>query len=242
MMAPIRQVREARKQNKNELALYRHAPKFVPAGQSTQMIIGATGESDWQIMKVAEHMYQKYEMKRVFYSAFLRVNEDSLLPVLPGGPPLLREHRLYQADWLLRFYGFGTEELLSEENPDFNLLLDPKCDWALRHLDRFPVEVMGADYHTLLRVPGIGYRSAGRIVKARGLGTLDYGNLKKMGVVLKRAVYFITCGGRQMYPVKLQEDYILRNLLDGKEKLSADAKDTSVYRQMSLFDDPRFSV
>lgn len=242
MMAPIRQVREARKQNKNELALYRHAPKFVPAGQSTQMIIGATGESDWQIMKVAEHMYQKYEMKRVFYSAFLRVNEDSLLPVLPGGPPLLREHRLYQADWLLRFYGFGTEELLSEENPNFNLLLDPKCDWALRHLDRFPVEVMGADYHTLLRVPGIGYRSAGRIVKARGLGTLDYGNLKKMGVVLKRAVYFITCGGRQMYPVKLQEDYILRNLLDGKEKLSADAKDTSVYRQMSLFDDPRFSV
>lgn len=242
MMAPIRQVREARKQNKNELALYRHAPKFVPAGQSTQMIIGATGESDWQIMKVAEHMYQKYEMKRVFYSAFLRVNEDSLLPVLPGGPPLLREHRLYQADWLLRFYGFGTEELLSEENPDFNLLLDPKCDWALRHLDRFPVEVMGADYHTLLRVPGIGYRSAGRIVKARGLGTLDYGNLKKMGVVLKRAVYFITCGGRQMYPVKLQEDYILRNLLDGKEKLSADAKDTSGCRQMSLFDDPRFSV
>ncbi len=242
MLAPIRQVYRQRKQNRHELTLYRHAPKFVPAGQSTQMIVGASGESDWQIMKVAEHMYRKYEMKRVFYSAFLRVNEDRLLPVLPGGPPLLREHRLYQADWLLRFYGFGTEELLSEDRPDFNLLLDPKCDWALRHLEQFPVEVMRADYHTLLRVPGIGYRSAERIVKARGLGTLDYGNLKKMGVVLKRAVYFITCGGRQMYPVKLQEDYILRNLLDGKEKLPADARDTSVYEQLSLFDDPRFSV
>ena len=242
MLAPIRQVYRQRKQNRHELTLYRHAPKFVPAGQSTQMIVGASGESDWQIMKVAEHMYRKYEMKRVFYSALLRVNEDRLLPVLPGGPPLLREHRLYQADWLLRFYGFGAEELLSEDRPDFNLLLDPKCDWALRHLEKFPVEVMQADYHTLLRVPGIGYRSAGRIVKARGLGTLDYGNLKKMGVVLKRAVYFITCGGRQMYPVKLQEDYILRNLLDGKEKLPAGARDTSVYEQLSLFDDPRFSV
>ena len=240
MLAPIRQVRETRRQNKNELALYRHAPKFVPAGQSTQMIIGATGESDWQIMKVAEHMYKKYEMKRVFYSAFLRVNEDSLLPVLPGGPPLLREHRLYQADWLLRFYGFETEELLSRDKPDFSLLLDPKCDWALRHLEQFPVEVTKADYPTLLRVPGIGYRSAGRIVRARRLGTLDYTNLKKMGVVLKRAVYFITCGGKQMYPVKLQEDYILRNILDGKEKLPTG--DSSSYVQLSLFDDPRFSV
>ena len=167
MLAPIQQVQAARRQNKNELALYRHTPKFVPAGQSTQMIIGATGESDWQIMKVAEHMYRKYEMKRVFYSAFLRVNEDSLLPVLPGGPPLLREHRLYQADWLLRYYGFGTDELLSEDKPDFNLLLDPKCDWALRHLDLFPVEVTKADYFTLLRVPVIFYRSAHSIVKAR---------------------------------------------------------------------------
>ena len=242
LLAPIHQVKQMRIQNKNELALYRHAPKFVPAGQSTQMIIGATGENDWQILKVAEHMYKKYDLKRVFYSAFLRVNEDSLLPVLPGGPPLLREHRLYQADWLLRYYGFETDELLSEEKPDFNLLLDPKCDWALRHLDRFPVEVMQADYHTLLRVPGIGYRSAGRIVKARRLGTLDYGNLKKMGVVLKRAVYFITCGGKQMYPVKLTEDYILRNILDGKEKLPPGAGKEPAYEQLSLFDDPRFSV
>ena len=153
MLAPIQQVQTMRRSNKEELILYRHAPKFVPAGQSTQMIIGATGESDYQIMKVAEHMYQKYDMKRVFFSAFVRVNDDQLLPTIPGGPPLLREHRLYQADWLLRFYGFGTEELLSAEKPDFNLLLDPKCDWALRHLEQFPVEVMKADYDTLLRVP-----------------------------------------------------------------------------------------
>jgi len=242
MLAPIQQVQQLRTVNKNELALYRHAPRFVPAGQSTQMIIGATGESDFQIMKVAEHMYKKYEMKRVFYSAFIRVNEDSLLPALPGGPPLLREHRLYQADWLLRFYGFETDELLSEDKPDFNVLLDPKCDWALRHLEQFPVEVMKADYYTLLRVPGIGYKSAQRIVKARRLGTLTYPVLKKMGVVLKRAIYFITCQGRQMYPVKLQEDYILRNILDGKEKLPPGVTGEPQYRQLSLFDDARFSV
>lgn len=242
MLAPIRQVQQMRNQNKKELTVYRHAPRFVPAGQSTQMIIGATGENDFQIMKVAEHMYKKYELKRVFYSAFIRVNDDSLLPALPGGPPLLREHRLYQADWLLRYYGFETEELLSEDRPDFNVFLDPKCDWALRHLEQFPVEVMRADYYTLLRVPGIGYRSARRIVKARRLGTLDYPDLKKMGVVLKRAVYFITCGGKQMYPVKLQEDYILRNILDGKEKLQPGFKQEPAYEQLSLFDDPRFSV
>ena len=242
MLAPIRQVQQMRNQHKKELTVYRHAPRFVPAGQSTQMIIGATGENDFQIMKVAEHMYKKYELKRVFYSAFIRVNDDSLLPALPGGPPLLREHRLYQADWLLRYYGFETEELLSEDRPDFNVFLDPKCDWALRHLEQFPVEVMRADYYTLLRVPGIGYRSARRIVKARRLGTLDYPDLKKMGVVLKRAVYFITCGGKQMYPVKLQEDYILRNILDGKEKLQPGFKQEPAYEQLSLFDDPRFSV
>ena len=242
MLAPIQQVQTMRRSNKEELILYRHAPKFVPAGQSTQMIIGASGESDYQIMKVAEHMYQKYDMKRVFFSAFVRVNDDQLLPAIPGGPPLLREHRLYQADWLLRFYGFGTEELLSAEKPDFNLLLDPKCDWALRHLDLFPVEIMRADYQTLLRVPGIGYKSAQRIVRARRLGSLDYESLKKMGVVLKRAIYFITCKGKQMYPTKLEEDYILRNILDGKERLRAGIPQNVTYQQLSLFDDPRFSV
>ena len=242
MLTPIRQVQTMRKSNKEELILYRHAPKFVPAGQSTQMIIGAGGETDYQIMKMAEGMYRNYEMKRVFYSAFVRVNDDSHLPALPGGPPLLREHRLYQADWLLRYYGFETKELLSEDKPDFNVFLDPKCDWALRHLDLFPVEIMRADYQTLLRVPGIGYKSAQRIVRARRLGSLDYESLKKMGVVLKRAIYFITCRGKQMYPMKLEEDYILRNILDGKERLQAGIPQDVTYQQLSLFDDPRFSV
>ena len=242
MLTPIRQVQTMRKNNKEELILYRHAPKFVPAGQSTQMIIGAGGETDYQIMKMAEGMYRNYEMKRVFYSAFVRVNDDSHLPALPGGPPLLREHRLYQADWLLRYYGFETKELLSEDKPDFNVFLDPKCDWALRHLDLFPVEIMRADYQALLRVPGIGYKSAQRIVRARRLGSLDYEALKKMGVVLKRAVYFITCKGKQMYPTKLEEDYILRNILDGRERLRADILQNVTYQQLSLFDDPRFSV
>lgn len=242
MLTPIRQVQTMRKSNKEELILYRHAPKFVPAGQSTQMIIGAGGETDYQIMKMAEGMYRNYEMKRVFYSAFVRVNDDSHLPALPGGPPLLREHRLYQADWLLRYYGFETEELLSEDKPDFNVFLDPKCDWALRHLDLFPVEIMRADYQTLLRVPGIGYKSAQRIVRARRLGSLDYESLKKMGIVLKRAIYFITCKGKQMYPTKLEEDYILRNILDGKERLPSGIPQDVTYQQLSLFDDPRFSV
>ena len=242
MLTPIRQVQTMRKSNKEELILYRHAPKFVPAGQSTQMIIGAGGETDYQIMKMAEGMYRNYEMKRVFYSAFVRVNDDSHLPALPGGTPLLREHRLYQADWLLRYYGFETKELLSEDKPDFNVFLDPKCDWALRHLDLFPVEIMRADYQTLLRVPGIGYKSAQRIVRARRLGSLDYESLKKMGVVLKRAIYFITCKGKQMYPTKLEEDYILRNILDGKERLQAGIPQDITYQQLSLFDDPRFSV
>ena len=242
MLTPIRQVQTLRKNNKEELILYRHAPKFVPAGQSTQMIIGAGGETDYQIMKMAEGMYRNYEMKRVFYSAFVRVNDDSHLPALPGGPPLLREHRLYQADWLLRYYGFETKELLSEDKPDFNVFLDPKCDWALRHLDLFPVEIMRADYQELLRVPGIGYKSAQRIVRARRLGSLDYEALKKMGVVLKRAVYFITCKGKQLYPTKLEEDYILRNILDRRERLRSDIPQNVMYQQLSLFDDPRFSV
>lgn len=239
ILAPMRQVQLARTENKNELTLYRSAPRFVPAGQSTQMIIGATPENDYQIISVAESLYRKFELKRVFYSAFVQVNEDPLLPVLPGGPPLLREHRLYQADWLLRYYDFRADELLNERHPNFNVFLDPKCDWALSHLETFPVEVSRADYRTLLRVPGIGPRSAQRIVRARRMGTLDYDTLRRTGVVLKRAVYFITCNGRQMYPLKLDEDFILRNLLqDGKRGIPTE---TATYRQLSLFDDVRFA-
>ncbi len=240
ILTPMRLVQNRMTENKQELQLYRNAPRFVPAGQSTQMIIGATPETDFQIIQVAESLYQKFELKRVFYSAFVHVNEDAALPAKTGeGPPLLREHRLYQADWLLRYYHFQADELLSEENPNFNVVFDPKCNWALTHLEEFPVEVNRADYKMLLRVPGIGYKSAVRIVKARRLGMLDFADLKKIGVVLKRALYFITCGGRMMYPTKMDEDYITRNLLSAGEKLPAEVTGMG-YRQISLFDDVRF--
>lgn len=239
ILLPMRMVQDGIARNKNEVIQYRNAPQFVPAGQSTQMIIGATPESDYQIMSVAQNLYQKFDLKRVFYSAFVHVNEDKALPVLPGGPPLLREHRLYQADWLLRYYGFQAEELLSEEKPNFNVLLDPKCDWALRHLEQFPVEINRADYRMILRVPGIGVKSAQRIVKARRNGNLSFEDLKKIGVVLKRALYFITCNGQMMYRTKIEEDYITRNLLSLHEKLPVPV-DGMTYRQMSLFDDKSF--
>lgn len=235
ILKPMRQIQTTIQSNKSELAVYRHAPRFVPAGQSTQMIIGATPESDFQIMSVAESLYQKFDLKRVFYSAFVNVNHDSNLPVLPGGPPLLREHRLYQADWLLRFYGFEAHELLSESRPNFNVLLDPKCDWALGHLEFFPVEINRADYYTLLRVPGIGNKSAQRIVKARRMANLSFDDIKKLGVVIKRALYFITCNGKMMYSIKMEEDYICQNLLNVKERIPKEVTNMS-YQQLSLFD------
>lgn len=210
---------------------------FVPAGQSTQMIVGATPESDYHMITVAEALYQKFDLKRVFYSAFIRVNDDSNLPVLAGGPPLLREHRLYQADWLLRFYGFKAGELLSEDKPNFNVILDPKCDWAIRHLENFPVEVNRADYGTLLRVPGLGVKSARRIIAARRSSVLDFPDLKKLGVVLKRAMYFITCKGRTMYPIRLDEDYITSQIAGVDRKKAWEIENHNSYKQISLFDD-----
>lgn len=236
ILSPMRQIQQGIAKNRNELTVYRHAPSFVPAGQSTQMIIGATPESDYQIMTVAENLYRKFELKRVYYSAFVSVNEDKELPAPEGGPPLLREHRLYQADWLLRFYGFEAGELLSEDRPNFNVFLDPKADWALRHLEQFPVEINRADYQSVLRIPGIGVKSARRIVRARRNGNLTFEDLRKMGVVLKRAVYFITCGGKMMYPVRLEEDYIMRNLISGRDRLPFE-RERVTYRQLSLFDD-----
>lgn len=242
ILAPMRQIQNGITQNQNELVLYRNAPRFVSGGQSTQMIIGATPESDYQIMQVAENLYRKFELKRVFYSAFVKVNEDKALPALPGGPPLLREHRLYQADWLLRFYGFRAEELLTEERPFFNVMLDPKEDWAVRHLEQFPVEINRAPYEQILRVPGIGVKSAMRIVAARRTAGLDFAALKKIGVVLKRAVYFITCNGRMMYRTKLEEDYIVRNLTADLSVRRQLAEDGMTFRQMSLFDDGVFTA
>ena len=241
ILAPMRLVQEKSKENRQELTLYKSAPRFVPAGQSTQMIIGASPETDYQILRVAESRYQKFGLKRVFYSAFVAVNEDKALPARTSdGPPLLREHRLYQADWLLRYYKFEANELLNEKNPNFNIFLDPKCNWALNHLEYFPVEVNRASYDVLLRVPGIGYKSAGRIVKARRFGSLGFEDLRKMGVVLKRALYFITCSGKMMYKTKIEEDYITRNLLNTKERLP-DSVAGMNYQQLSLFDDVNFT-
>ncbi len=235
ILTPMRQIQNGITANKNDLVLYRNAPTFVGGGQATQMIIGATPENDYQILNVAESLYQKFDLKRVFYSAFVNVTGDKQLPALPGGPPLLREHRLYQADWLLRFYGFKASELLDEKRPFFNVMLDPKEDWAVRHLDQFPVEINRAPLEQLLRIPGVGVKSAQRIVAARRSANLTFADLKKIGVVLKRALYFITCGGRMMYPVKLEEDYIVRNLTEKQERIRF-GSDGMSYRQMSLFD------
>lgn len=240
ILKPMRLIQNGIMENQNELMVYHKTPKFVPAGQSTQMIIGATPENDYQIIKVAEGLYQNFQLKRVFYSAFVNVNHNSNLPTLPGGPPLLREHRLYQADWLLRFYGFSAGELLSEDRPDFNIFLDPKCDWALRHLEAFPVEINRADYNTLLRVPGIGVKSANRIVKARRHSRLDFSDLKKIGVVLKRAAYFITCSGRMMYSIPQNEDYICSCLMQDKTQIPKEIRDSS-YKQISFFDEDALS-
>ena len=242
ILTPMRQIQRGITANKFELMEYKRTPSFVPAGQSTQMIVGATPENDYQMMMVAEALYQNCDLKRVFYSAFVPVNEDSSLPALPGGPPLLREHRLYQADWLLRFYGFKASELLTEDRPNFNVFLDPKCDWALRHLELFPVEINRADYYTLLRVPGMGVKSVKRIIAARRQGLLDFESLKKMGVVLKRAMYFITCSGRMMYPTRMDEDYITSHLVGDERRAVWDISQQGAYRQLSLFDDMKLNM
>lgn len=210
---------------------------FVPSGQSTQMIIGATGESDYEIMAVTEALYQNFDLKRVFYSAFINVNQDPAMTQASLTPPLRREHRLYQADFLLRFYGFQAKELLTEKRPFFNTYLDPKCDWALGHLEQFPVEITRADYQTLLRVPGIGTKSARRILQARRTGSISFSSLKTMGVVLKRAIYFITCHGKSSYPfMKIDEDYITRNLLADEPDVMKGYGSHVTYKQLTFED------
>ncbi len=205
---------------------------FVPAGQTTQLIVGATPESDLKILKLSEGLYNKLSLKRVYYSAYVSVNEDKNLPTLES-PPLLRENRLYQADWLLRFYGFKADELLDDNNPNFNNVLDPKCDWALRNIDKFPIEINKADYFTLLRVPGIGVISAKKIIRARRQFSLDFEALKKLGVVLKRAKYFITCKGKYFDKVyKFNQSFIETNLTYQERAYLPQTN----FKQLSLFE------
>ena len=233
VLAPMEQIRDGITLSRQELKLYRYAPRFAPAGQSTQMIVGATPESDRQILSLTQGLYDKYHLKRVFYSAYVPVSSSPLLPAPRNfQPPLLREHRLYQADWLLRYYHFRAEELLDETSPDLDPRMDPKCTWALRHLDFFPVEVNRADYEALLRVPGVGVRSARRILTARRVGPLDFEGLKRLGVVLKRAQYFLTCSGRAPRGLKVSEDGLLRHLV----ALERPALAQPMPEQLSLFD------
>ena len=209
ILAPMGQIRDSIAASGRKLARSRFAPRFAPAGQSTQMIVGATPEDDRHILALAQSLYDRYQLKRVFFSAYMPVSNSRLLPSpAEFRPPLLREHRLYQADWLLRFYHFRAEELLSEDAPDLDPRVDPKCGWALRHMERFPVEVRTADYEDLLRVPGIGVTSARRILTARRVGGLTFPGLKALGVVLKRAQYFITCGGRMLEGLRVRPDRI----------------------------------
>lgn len=232
ILRPMGLVREGITENRRDLTVYRHAPQFVPSGQSTQMIVGATDDSDRQILRLAEGLYKTYSLKRVYYSAYIPMNDDSALPAVTTKPNLLREHRIYQADWLLRYYGFTASELLSEERPDFCVELDPKADWALRHLELFPLDVNRAPYEMLLRVPGIGVTSAKRIVTGRKMSTLDYPILKRMGVVLKRAQFFITVKGHYMNDFPLRESFIGANLRVGA------LPGFGTWQQMSLFENP----
>lgn len=203
--------------------------KFVPAGQSTQMIIGASNDSDYQIINLTEGLYNKFDLKRVYYSAYVPVNVDRNLPAIKT-PPLKRENRLYQADWLLRFYGFKANELLTPKNPNFNLLIDPKANYALNNIDNYPIEINTADYKDILRVPGIGVTSAKRIMMTRKVAHLDFDTLKRIGVVLKRAKYFITCDGKYYSKTgTFKKDIIYRQiLLEGNIK------------QLSLFHNEQF--
>ncbi len=206
---------------------------FVPAGQSTQMIIGATKETDLEIMNKSASMYKNYKLKRVFYSAYIPCNKDTFLPSI-NVPPLKRENRLYQADWLLRYYNFKVTDLLDENNPNFNLLVDPKISYSLRHLNEYPKEINTCSYDDLLKVPGIGVTSAKRIIASRKHFQLTFADLKKMGVVLKRAVYFITCNGKY----NLKEEWFNRNFIESNLILEdkSESKE-SLVEQLRLFNE-----
>ena len=232
ILNPMRQIQSRNQQSREELVKYRHAPRFAPAGQSTQLIVGATPDSDFHIMRLTQGLYDRYQLKRVFYSAYVPVVEHALLPPKDAKPPLLREHRLYQADWLLRFYHFRAEELLDEQHRDFDTRVDPKCSWALAHPEFYPVEVNTADYETLLRIPGVGPVSAKRILSARRVGGLRVEHLRKLGVVMKRAQFFLTASGRMADGLRFSQDSLLRSHIAADQPLLPQQESV----QLSLFD------
>lgn len=229
ILMPMGAVKEGIAERRENKKHSRKAPDFVPAGQTTQLIVGATPDSDKTILRLSEALYDKVNLKRVYYSAYVPALSGPNLPAI-AKPPLLREHRLYQADWLLRFYQFSADEILADSTPDFDLHLDPKACWALRHPEIFPVEVNKASYHMLLRVPGIGVTSAKRICAARRHSFLSYDTLRRLGIVLKRAKYFITCKGK-FYGESDSPEFIRQRLVSGEP--------LGTYEQMSLFEENR---
>ncbi|MGG7143482.1 putative DNA modification/repair radical SAM protein [Clostridium nigeriense] len=233
ILAPMGIIKNSILENKDLKRNIKSTPLFVPGGQSTQLIVGATKESDYKILNLSENLYNKFNLKRVYYSAYVPVVKDEkALPDITH-PPLVREHRLYQADWLLRFYGFKANELLKNESENFDLNFDPKTSWALNNINSFPMEVNKVSYNELLRIPGVGVRSAQRILMARKVHSLSFEDLKKIGVVLKRAKYFITCKGKYYGDVSFNDEKIRTRLLYmDKPKL-----DNENSKQLSFFDD-----
>lgn len=233
ILAPMSTIKNSIIENNDLKKSIKSTPLFVPGGQSTQLIVGATPESDYKILNLSENLYNRFNLKRVYYSAYVPVikNDQSLPDIIH--PPLVREHRLYQADWLLRFYGFKAKELFKNENDNFDLNFDPKTSWALSNIDNFPVEINKASYDTLLRIPGIGLRSARRILITRKVHSLTFEDLKKLGIVLKRAKYFITCKGKYYGNVSFDEEKIRTRLLYmDKPKLVNENTE-----QLNFFDD-----
>lgn len=230
ILGPMGHIRSQIMEAQENKTYRRKSQLFVPAGQTTQLIVGATPDHDLGILHLSENLYKSYHLKRVYYSAYVPVALHPNLPAI-SAPPLLREHRLYQADWLLRYYGFSAGELLNSTYPDFDPDLDPKCSWALRNLHLFPIEINTADYEMLLRVPGIGVESARRIITARRAHALSFDSLKKIGVVIKRASYFITCRGKFYGDTALKETAIRQKLLEPAHK----EKTLPSWEQLSLF-------
>lgn len=236
ILAPMSLIRGGIDENRHDLVRFRHSPHFAPAGQSTQMIIGATNESDRQILTLTSALYERYRLKRVFYSAYIPVNEARALPPVGTPPPLWREHRLYQADWLLRFYGFSSEELFNKTEGRLHPYLDPKCHWALRHKEIFPIEVNRAPYELLLRVPGVGVKSAWRITRARRAAALTWDALAKIGVVTKRARHFLVANGKRCFDTPSAKETLLLDLMSPRER-ALFREETAPVRQLSLFNE-----
>ena len=231
IFTPMKSIKNNIILHNDERKNFKSAPLFVPGGQSTQLIVGATKESDFNILKLSENLYNKFSLKRVYYSAYIPVNSDKNLPTIKT-PPTLREHRLYQGDWLLRLYGFKANELLDNNSPNFDINFDPKTNWAINNIHLFPVEINKAPYETLIRIPGIGIRGARKIISSRRIASLDFYDLKKLGIVLRRAQYFVTCKGKYFGSVSMDGEKIKKVLTP---KVDLNIIDNN-HQQLSFFD------